>query len=83
MNTKLDHKYLTQLAAQSQQQQMNNRNSQSNLTYFEVLSLVLIVLKATGYIACSWLVPFVPVIIPIVLYVFVFIAGIVKAKFFK
>lgn len=46
-----------------------------NLTYFDLLSLILVILKGMGYISCSWIIPFVPICIPIVAYFFVVFVG--------
>lgn len=83
MSTKLDYKYLNQIAAQSQAQQLATQNSQKGLTYFEILSIALVILKGVGYLTCSWFIPFIPIIIPFVLYAFVFIIGVIKGKFFN
>jgi hypothetical protein len=80
MNNRLDYKQLAQLASQIQPQQTTPAKS---LSYCEVLSVVLVILKAMGYITCSWIVPFIPLIIPVVLYAIVLIFGFIKGKFFN
>ena len=81
MNNKIDYKQLAQLTSQVQPQQQ--AAPAKSLTYCEVLSVALVVLKAMGYLTCSWIVPFVPLIIPVILYVIVLGAGFLKAKFFN
>lgn len=81
MNNKIDYKQLAQLASQVQPQQLPTPSK--NLTYCEVLSVVLVVLKAMGYLSCSWIIPFVPLIVPAVLYIIVLSVGFLKTKFFN
>ena len=81
MNNKIDYKQLAQLASQVQPQQLPT--SSKSLTYCEVLSVVLVVLKAMGYLSCSWIIPFVPLIVPAVLYMIVLSVGFLKTKFFN
>ena len=52
------------------------------LTYFDLLSLILVVLKGLGYLSCSWFVPFIPICLPIVAYAIVTIITLIKIKFF-
>ena len=80
MNNRLDYKQLAQLTSQVQPQQAAPAKS---LTYCEVLSVVLVILKAMGYISCSWVVPFIPLIIPVMLYLIVLAFGFIKSKFFN
>lgn len=81
MNNKIDYKQLAQLASQVQPQQLPTPSK--GLTYCEVLSVVLVILKAMGYLSCSWIIPFVPLIIPAVLYMIVLSVGFLKTKFFN
>ena len=81
MNNKIDYKQLAQLAAQVQPQ--HQESSSKSLSYCEVLSVVLVVLKAMGYISCSWIIPFTPLIIPFILYAIILGAGFIKTKFFN
>ena len=63
----------------------NVRVSSGNkgLSYLEALSLILVTLKCLGAITCSWIVPFIPVVMPIVLYGLIVVLGVVSKKFFK
>jgi hypothetical protein len=70
-----------QLLMQQATQQPTPTRSTS-LTYFELLSLILVILKGLGYLSCSWIVPFIPICLPIVAYVVVTIISFIKVKFF-
>lgn len=66
-----------------QQAPQNSTPTRSvGLTYFDLLSLILVVLKGLGYLSCSWIVPFIPICLPIVAYVIVTIISFIKIKFF-
>lgn len=77
-----DMSQLVELAMKQQQAQQMSQPSRSGLSYCECLSLILITLKCLGTISCSWLIPFMPLLIPFVLYGVVVLAGYLKAKFF-
>lgn len=78
-NNQIDvSKLLMQHAAGMNQPQMRS----THLTYFDILSLILVVLKGLGYLSCSWVIPFIPVCIPIVAYLVVTIITVIKVKFF-
>lgn len=66
------------LASQTQEAQ-----KKSSLSYFDILSLILVIMKAMGYISCSWIVPFIPICIPIIFYFVVLIISFCGNKFFK
>lgn len=70
-------------AAMLQQQQNQNQSKSSSITYWELLSLILLVLKCIGYISCSWIWVFFPLLIPFIFYTIIFIFGYIKVKFFK
>lgn len=70
-----------QLLMQQATQQSTPTRSTS-LTYFDLLSLILVILKGLGYLSCSWVVPFIPICLPIVAYVVVTIISFIKVKFF-
>lgn len=82
MNNKIDMNQLMELAVKHQAMQQPQQ-VKSGITYCELLSVVLVTLKCLGLISCSWVVPFLPLAIPFVLYGIVFILGIIKAKFFR
>lgn len=82
MNNKIDMNQLMELAVKHQAMQQPQQ-VKSGITYCELLSVVLVTLKCLGLISCSWIVPFLPLTIPFVLYGIVFILGIIKAKFFR
>lgn len=78
-NNQIDvSKLFMQQAANMSQPQMRS----THLTYFDILSLILVVLKGLGYLSCSWVIPFIPVCIPIVAYLVVAIITVIKVKFF-
>lgn len=81
MNNKIDMTQLMELAAKYQAAQQPQQ-VKSGITYCELLSVVLVTLKCLGLITCSWIVPFLPLLIPFVFYIIIFVAGIIKAKFF-
>lgn len=64
------------------QQAANMNQSQVKLSYCDILSLILVVLKGLGYLSCSWIVPFIPLCIPVVAYLIVVIFTVIKIKFF-
>lgn len=70
------------LMQQSMQQSTPTTTRSTSLTYFDLLSLILVVLKGLGYLSCSWIVPFIPICLPIVAYVVVTIISFIKVKFF-
>lgn len=82
MNNKIDMTQLMELAAKQQAMQQPQQ-VRSGITYCELLSIVLVTLKCLGLISCSWIIPFLPLIIPFVLYGAVLIIGILKTKFFN
>lgn len=82
MNNKIDMNQLMELAVKHQAMQQSQQ-VKSGITYCELLSVVLVTLKCLGLISCSWVVPFLPLVIPFVLYGIIFIFGIIKAKFFR
>lgn len=53
-----------------------------SLNYFEYLSLILVVAKSCGLLNCNWVWPFVPAVMPFVLYGFIVVIGLIKNKFF-
>lgn len=53
------------------------------LTYCEVLSLILVTLKCLGLISCNWVVPFIPIILPIIFYGILFGIGAIRTLFNK
>ena len=63
MNNNIDMTQFMQAAIQQRQQQSKG------LSYFELLSLILVTLKCMGIITCSWIWPFFPVFIPMIVYV--------------
>lgn len=79
MNNNLNS--LIQAAALQQQQQQQQTNK--NITYFELLSLLLVALKALGFIKCNWIIPFTPLFIPLLFYSIVLVAGFIKMKYFE
>lgn len=84
MNNKIDMnnmEQLMQLANQQQPQQI--RGNEKNIGYCELLSLVLVTMKCLGFISCNWLVPFLPVLVPFILYIFIVFYGFIKNKFLK
>ena len=64
------------------QQAASMNQSQVKLSYCDILSLILVVLKGLGYLSCSWVVPFIPLCVPIVAYIIVAIITVIKIKFF-
>jgi hypothetical protein len=79
--TNFDMSQLVQaVAAQQQRQQTTNT---SWLSYWETLSLVLLVLNAMGFISISYFLVFLPLFIPVVVYLIILMAGFIKAKFTK
>lgn len=78
MNNNLNSLVQTLASQQVQQQQPNK-----TITYFELLSLLLVAIKGFGFIDCSWIVPFIPVIIPLVFYGIVLLVGFIKMKYFS
>lgn len=79
MNNNLNSLMQTLASQQVQQQQQPNKT----ITYFELLSLLLVAIKGFGFIDCSWIVPFIPVIIPLVFYGIVLLVGFIKMKYFS
>lgn len=61
----------------------SNNSCGRPLNYCEVLSLILVTLKCMGIITCSWIVPFIPLIIPIVFCGLFLALGVLKAMFSK
>ena len=72
---------LMELAVKHQAMQQPQQ-VKSGITYCELLSVVLVTLKCLGLISCSWVVPFLPLAIPFVLYGIILIVGIIKTNFF-
>ena len=81
-NKNIDMNQLLQAAMLQQQSQSQSQNK-SSVTYWELLSLVLLVLKCIGYINCSWIWVFFPVFIPFIFYGIIFLCGYIKIKFFR
>lgn len=79
MNNNLNMNQLMQ-AAINQQQQVQQRRA---LSYCEILSLILVLMKCMGFIACSWWVPFAPLAIPVIVWGAVLLLGFIRTKFFK
>jgi len=65
------------------QMMMQQRQTTKSLSYCEILSLILVALKGCGYIACNWIMPFVPLTVPFIIYIIVATIGFVKIKFNK
>lgn len=65
--------------------QMLTQNTQkpTSFPYFDLLSLILVILKGLGYISCNWIIPFIPLCIPVVFYLIVVSIGFCVKKFFK
>lgn len=82
MNNKIDINQLVELAAKHQAAQQPQQ-VRSGITYCELLSVVLVTLKCLDLIYCSWLVPFLPLAIPFIIYGIILIVGIIKANYFK
>jgi hypothetical protein len=81
-NKNIDMNQILQAAMMQQQSQSQSQNK-SSVTYWELLSLVLLVLKCIGYISCSWIWVFFPVFIPFIFYGIIFLCGYIKIKFFR
>lgn len=80
----IDINQLVELAAKHQaQQSMQSNQASRGISYCELLSIVLITLKCLNLIACSWVVPFLPLAVPFVLYGIVLLVGFIKSKFFS
>jgi hypothetical protein len=77
MNNNIDMTQFMQAAIQQRQQQSKG------LSYFELLSLILVTLKCMGIITCSWIWPFFPVFIPMIVYVSILVFGLIKSFFVK
>lgn len=75
----IDITQLLQLAAAQQQQNSQHKG----VTYLQLMSIALLVLKCTGFISCAWFWVFFPVMIPWFFYTFILVVGFLKAKFFK
>ena len=78
MNQNIDITQLLQMATANQQNQR-----QSTITYWQLLSLALVVLKATGFLNVVWFWTFFPLFIPYIILILVAIIGYVTTKHIK
>jgi hypothetical protein len=78
MNQNIDITQLLQMAAAQQQNQR-----QSAITYWQLLSLALVVLKATGFLNVVWFWAFFPLFIPYIMLTLVAIIGYATTKLIK
>ena len=79
MNQNIDLTQLLQLATAQRQEQ----SSSKSLTYWELLSVVLVVLKAAGFVSLAWFWAFFPILIPYICYGLVMLTGFIIGKFIK
>lgn len=82
-NNKIDMTQLMQAAIQQQQLQQQNNKNITWLSYWETLSLVLLILNALGYISIGYVFVFMPIFIPIIVYMIILLFGFIKNKFFN
>lgn len=82
-NNTIDMTQLIQAAAMAQQNQTQQSRSGGWLSYWETLSLVLLILNAMNFIAISWIWVFFPLFIPAIVYTFILVFGFIKGKFFS
>ena len=83
MNNKIDMTQLMQAAMQQQQLQQQNNKNITWLSYWETLSIVLLILNALGYISIGYVFVFMPIFIPIIVYMIILLFGFIKTKFFN
>lgn len=83
MNNKIDMNQIMQAALQQQQLQQQNNKSITWLSYWETLSIVLLILNAVGYISIGYIWVFMPIFIPIIVYIVILACGYIKNKFFN
>ena len=83
MNNKTDMTQLMQAAIQQQQLQQQNNKNITWLSYWETLSIVLLILNALGYISIGYVFVFMPIFIPIIVYMIILLFGFIKTKFFN
>jgi hypothetical protein len=82
-NNKIDMTQLMQAAMQQQQLQQQNNKNITWLSYWETLSIVLLILNALGYISIGYVFVFMPIFIPIIVYMIILLFGFIKTKFFN
>jgi hypothetical protein len=82
MKTKVDINQLAQAVNNRQIQTPVNQNS-GWLSYWEVLSLILLIFKFTGYFTASWFWVFSPLLVPFIVYISIILCGFITTKFFK
>ena len=80
MNQNIDITQLLQMAAAQHQKQ---QTPSKGLSYWEALSIALIVLNATEFISIAWVWTVFPIFIPYICYGLIMLIGYIISKFVK